>query len=312
MSGTIPIKVCIFGSRGFVGSGLVDHLKTNHQDTYQLFLPPSSVRINNQQHIDNYLDTVLPDIVINAAGRVRSSHVQTIDFLEEYPEQSIQDNLIAPLLLGLTCISRNIYYVCVMTGCIYSYPDLKHPLDTKPFTEQDKPNFDGSVYSFTKGLADNVMTRLLETKILSLRIRMPIVPSFHEHGIIGKALKYKKIHDLPNSMTSLEDMFVVLCQMMSNREKGVFNMVNSGYTSLSKIRDLVCSVYQLKRPENDLFSTQDQQRQSTAAPRSNNILCLDKLISKGYYMPDVNESIYNMLVTMQRNGVKPCQEWVSL
>ena len=58
------------------------------------------------------------------------------------------------------------------TGCIYAY-DKDHSLGSGiGFTEKDKPNFDGSFYSQSKGYVD----QLLQTydNVLVLRLRMPI------------------------------------------------------------------------------------------------------------------------------------------
>ena len=69
------------------------------------------------------------------------------------------------------CALRNIHCTLYATGCIFEY-DEAHEIRGVPFTEEDKPNFDGSFYSKTKGFLEEMLKSYKST--LVLRLRMPI------------------------------------------------------------------------------------------------------------------------------------------
>ena len=69
------------------------------------------------------------------------------------------------------CALRKIHCTLYATGCIFEYDDA-HQVGGVPFTEEDKPNFDGSFYSKTKGFLEEMLKSYKST--LVLRLRMPI------------------------------------------------------------------------------------------------------------------------------------------
>ena len=93
------------------------------------------------------------------------------------------------------------------------------------FTEEDKPNFDGSFYSKTKAYLEDMLKSYPTTLIL--RLRMPIsddlaVPppkSFstclcvdtcsQPRNFVTKIVRYDRVINIPNSMTILSDMLPV-------------------------------------------------------------------------------------------------------
>jgi 3,5-epimerase/4-reductase len=125
------------------------------------------------------------------------------------------------------CAARGIHCTLFATGCIYEY-DQSHPMNSgKGFTEEDKPNFDGSFYSKTKAYLEDMLKSYKTT--LVLRLRMPIsddlavrLLSFasallprrrsvrpQPRNFVTKIVRYDKVINVPNSMTVLTDMLPV-------------------------------------------------------------------------------------------------------
>jgi dTDP-4-dehydrorhamnose reductase len=64
--------------------------------------------------------------------------------------ETIRANVIGTLTLADVCTLKGVHMTNYATGCIFHYDD-DFPVNTgKGFTEDDKPNFVGSFYSFTK------------------------------------------------------------------------------------------------------------------------------------------------------------------
>jgi dTDP-4-dehydrorhamnose reductase len=98
------------------------------------------------------LDEVKPTHVLNAAGVTGRPNV---DWCEDNKETTIRANVIGALNLADLTFLRKIHMTVFATGCIFSY-DAAHPIGGPGFTEEDKPNFFGSFYSYTKGMVEQV------------------------------------------------------------------------------------------------------------------------------------------------------------
>ncbi|MDP6561693.1 MAG: sugar nucleotide-binding protein, partial [Candidatus Peribacteraceae bacterium] len=146
------MKVVIFGSKGYMGQ-------------YFLTLYPDaatpSVDIADIRAVGEVLDSEKPDVVINCAGKTGRPNV---DWCEDHKEETIHSNVVGPLVLVEECNKRNIYFVHLGTGCVYS-GDC-----STPFSETDAPNFFGSFYSRSKGLIDQLLN---DFPVLNIRLRMP-------------------------------------------------------------------------------------------------------------------------------------------
>ncbi len=64
--------------------------------------------------------------------------------------ETIRANVIGCLNLADVCLSKNIHMTYFGTGCIFHYDENFPQGSGKGFKEEDKPNFTGSYYSYTK------------------------------------------------------------------------------------------------------------------------------------------------------------------
>lgn len=181
------------------------------------------------------------------------------------------------------------------TGCIYEY-DKDHTVDGKGYKEEDKPNFTGSFYSYTKIMTENI---LKEYNALILRIRMPLSEDLHPRNFIIKIVSYKFIVNIPNSMTTLTDLLPVVPKMMETNKVGVFNFTNPGNISHNQILDLY-----IKYIDPDFkytnFSLEDQSK-ILKAGRSNNTLDSSKLVNLYPEIPHISKSIIELFKRMKVN-----------
>jgi 3,5-epimerase/4-reductase len=142
-------RYLIWGARGWVAQHLVTHLQATGQDAES-----TMVRMEDREAVLAELDRVQPTHVLNAAGCTGRPNV---DWCEDHQAETVRSNVIGTLNLADCCLLRGVHCTVFATGCIYQY-DAEHPMgvEGKGFTEEEEPNFQGSFYSFTKGLVEPV------------------------------------------------------------------------------------------------------------------------------------------------------------
>ena len=187
--------------------------------------------------------------------------------------------------------------------------DDAHPLGSGiGFTEEDKPNFDGSFYSQTKGY----MEPMLKTypTCLILRVRMPVSDDLSHRNFVTKIAKYEKVVNIPNSMTILTEMLPASLAMADKGLTGVYNFCNPGVISHNEVLDL------FKKYIDPTFSysnfTLEEQAQILKADRSNNELDATKLMRdmpEGVVINDIKTAFdlcfQRMKVNLEKSGVLP-------
>jgi 3,5-epimerase/4-reductase len=117
------------------------------------------------------------------------------------------------------------------------YNDSRDTLTSKPFTEDDTPNFGGSFYSFTKSRVEDII-RTTYPQCLTLRIRMPISDDLHERSFVTKITKYDRVVNIPNSNSILHDLLPLAVAMAEHRETGVYNFTNPGAIGHNEVLSL--------------------------------------------------------------------------
>ena len=76
-------------------------------------------------------------------------------------------------------------------------------------------------------------TKIMLEKLLSyypnslyLRIRLPVSFDTHPRNLLYKLTKYKKVVNIPNSITVLDTMLPLIPQMCFKQCNGVYNFTN--------------------------------------------------------------------------------------
>lgn len=251
----------IYGN-GWIGNKINDYLSDS-------IISPNY--INNYEDIINDINKYNPKIIINCIGKTGRPN---IDWCENHKEETLFSNVTIPLLIAKACHEKNINMIHIGTGCIY---------ENGVFWEEDKPNYIKSYYSKTKFIAEEL---LKDFDILQLRIRMPIDDSSNPRNLINKLFSYKKVIDVQNSVTIVEDFLYVLHELIMINAKGVFNVVNPEPIGHKEIIGIFSNyIGEFKgtfiKPEELI----------TIAGRSNCILSTSKLNSLGIFLRPTKEAL---------------------
>ncbi len=261
-------KILIFGGTGYLGGKLKEIYPDAHTPNVDI-ADPVSVRA--------VFDDVKPDIVINAAGKTGKPNV---DWCEDHKEETLRANVTGPLVLLEECMKRNVYFVHIGSGCIFTGPK------TGGYTEEDEPNFTGSFYSLTKAMSDRLLKPF---PVLQLRIRMPFDGTTSSRNLLTKLRGYKRVLDEKNSITYMPDFFEALKKLVEKRAVGIFNVVNPGtvspYDIMVRYKKEVDPTHEFER------LTVEQLSDVVKAARSNCELSGEKLAKEGIVMRPSAEAI---------------------
>jgi nucleoside-diphosphate-sugar epimerase len=278
----------VFGGRGWIGQQIVKLLQDRGHAVYC-----ATSRLENREAIERELQTIKPDYIINAAGVTGRPNV---DWCESHNQETIRANVLGVLNLVDIAFLHNIHVTNLASGCIYNY-DQGHTLENKRgFTEEENPNFTGSFYSYTKVVSEDLI--LNYPNVLNLRLRMPISSDLHPRSFVGKIIHYKKLVNIPNSMSVLDDLLPLIPTMIERKLTGAYNFVNPGTVSHNQIMELY-KKYVNPNHKYENFSLEEQSK-ILAAPRSNCELSADKLLKEFPNLPNIQDSIVKIFLAMQQ------------
>jgi len=234
--------------------------------------------------LQHFLSRERPDILINAIGKTGRPN---IDWCEDHKEETMQSNVVVAANLATECVNRGIYFMHLGSGCVYRGDN-----EGKGFSEKDEPNFYGpQFYAKTKILAEKILSEFPGS---ILRIRMPIDNKPHSRNLIDKLIKYEKVIDIPNSMTTVPHMLEVIKQLINKKSEGIYNLVNPGTISPAEImtiyKDIVDPTHKFK-----IFSGEELDK-ITKGKRSNCYLNTDKLKYEELEMPEIHKAVESCLL----------------
>lgn len=288
-----PQTVLIFGGKtGWIGQKIVNILEENN---YTVIC--ATARLEQRHEIEREIDAFKPDFIVNAAGVTGRPNV---DWCEDHQQETIRTNIIGTLNLADVAYQHNIHVTNLGTGCIYAY-DQEHPLEGKGFTENDEPNFSGSFYSKTKIYLDKLLQAY--PNVLNLRLRMPISDDLHERNFVTKITRYKKVINIPNSMSVLTTLLPLIPQMMERKLTGNYNFVNPGTISHNEILDLYKKYIDPAFTYSN-FSIEEQNK-VLKAQRSNNYLDTSKLLEEFPDVPNIHQAMIATFESMRKNTQRP-------
>ena len=277
----------IYGANGWIGKQFIENIKDKN-----IIIVKGKSRCDTIE-LENEIKLNKPDRVISFIGRTsgppeldyKGSINTTIDYLEQPGKlyDNIRDNLFSPLYIERICHQENIHFTYIGTGCIYYTP----PEQNNIYTENDEPNFFGSSYSIVKGFTDKYF-RNIKSKVLNVRIRMPISENKDPKNLITKLLKYNKICNCgKNSMTVFSDLLPVLIEEIKNGKIGTIHLVNPEPMLHSEILDLYKEI--VDPTFSYILMDEQEQNDILLAKRSTCILNSDYMLNKN--VPTLRESL---------------------
>ena len=110
-------KIVILGN-GYVGGNLYDRLLYNEKKPYDVNIEKRKLlNYNDIKNLEIYLDNEKPDYVINCSGFTGRPNV---DEGELKKELCFELNTFGPLRVSNLCKTKNINYIHISSGCIYT------------------------------------------------------------------------------------------------------------------------------------------------------------------------------------------------
>jgi len=287
-------RVLIFGGKtGWIGGLMYDLI----ENTGGIEVFKAESRLENREEVEKELDDIKPSHVLMAAGITGRPN---IDWCEDNKPETIRTNVIGTLNIADLCYVKGIHCTVYATGCIFKY-DETHPLGSGVgFVEDDKPNFDGSFYSQTKGYMEPLL-RCYPTCLI-LRVRMPVSDDLIHRNFVTKIVKYERVVNIPNSMTILHELLPASLAMAQAGLTGVYNFTNPGVISHNEVLDLYIKYIDPTYTYTN-FSLEEQAK-VIKADRSNNELDTTKLMADmpdGIVINDIKTAFELCFQRMQKN-----------
>ncbi len=213
-------KILIFG-KGFIGQRLKEALGGEISERRIMFFKDA------QDEFEKYR----PKIIINCIGYTGKRNV---DDCELDKDKSLISNTFVPIILAEIALRNKVKLVHISSGCIYHYDYAK----SKPVTEEEIPYFFDLFYSRTKIYSERALEVLSKTyNILIARIRIPMDDRPHNKNILNKLISYRKVIDVPNSVTYIPDFIQALRHLIKIDARGIYNVVNKGGLRYPKLME---------------------------------------------------------------------------
>ncbi len=133
---------------------------------------------------------------------------------------------------------------------------------------------------------------------------MPIASDLHPRSFITKITRYKKVVNVPNSMSILDDLLPLIPRMAERRLTGRYNFVNPGKISHNEILDLYKQFIDPQFTYHN-FSIEEQNT-ILKARRSNNYLDTTKLTREFPELKSIQESIVDVFKRMKQQREISC------
>jgi len=271
------MKILLFGSTGFIGSQLKEALLKKE---YEVHGPRIEVR--NFDEVKKTTEEIKPDYIINATGMTGKPNV---DWCESHPVETIGVNVGGSLNIASVAYSMGIKVAQISSGCVYDGDN-----GGKGYSEEDEPNFFGSLYSRSRVISEKMLKEF--PNVLQLRIRIPIMGKSNPKNLIDKMLLYPQMINMTNSCTVMEDFIPATIQLIEMGKTGVFNMTNIGAMNHVEIMTMYKEIVDPNFKIN-VMSKKDQDE--LCKRRSNTVLTSDKRETLGVHMPPLKESLKRAL-----------------
>lgn len=250
--------------KGYIGTRLQEELNCIICDK----------KIYSYKDIKTELRKFKPKTIINCIGNVG----RNVDECEKDLDKTLIANTFAPIILAEAALRNNIKLIHISSGCIYHYDYSK---DT-PINEDKLPDFFELFYSRTKIYAEQSLTVLTKKyPILIVRIRVPLDNQPHPRNLLTKLINYRKVIDIPNSLTYVPDFISALRHLIKIDARGIYNIVNKGSLRYPELME----VYKKYVPN---FEYEVIDFKKTNLVRTNLILSTRKLEKRGFKTRDIH------------------------
>jgi len=264
MEDVVNKKVLILGN-GYVGQRL--------HEAYGCDI--SEKRIDTFDDAQSIVEKHKPEVIINCIGFTGDFNV---DGCEKEIQKTLHANTFVPIILAEISVRYGIKLVHISSGCIYHY-DYDHP----PLVESVEPTFFDLYYSRSKIYTERALLPLVEQfGVAVARVRIPLDDRPHSKNLLNKLIKYKKVIDIPNSVTYLPDFIKMIQFLIESDGKGIYNTVNKGGLNYPNLLD----IYKKYVPD---FEFELLPLDKLNLVRTNCVLSTEKLEKEGFAVRNIND-----------------------
>lgn len=271
---------------GIIGSGWASKAFQRHLEARGVSYAILG-RVSDYNALASILDGLA--FVINAAGYTGKPNV---DACENQKDLCLMGNAVLPGIIRRACAIKGIPWGHVSSGCIYTGDQW--------FKETDDPNFsfrqnNCSFYSGTKAMGEEILHGA--DKCYVWRLRIPFSADLSERSYLVKLMKYQKLVDVRNSISSMEDFVTACWQMVEMKAPyGTYNVVNPGSITTKD----VCGILRRNglKVTDDFYKSEEEFRAHVMAPRSNCTLDSSKLIKLGIWMDEIHTAVERAVRTI--------------
>lgn len=253
------LRIKVLGG-GYIGKKIAKYLDAE-LDTRMVYTVQDAQEMMYVHHDNDWLKF---DWVINAIGKTGTPNVDWCD-VPENQRETFMSNVLVPMHIAEAAKREGVKMLHISSGCIYD--------GAGPFTEEDPPNFEKSFYSFTKKTAERVIEQYKD--VLTVRIRMPITADTSERNLITKLLKYEKIIDTPNSVTTEVELLAAIKALIDADARGIYNVVSPRPITHKRILEIYDEVKGTQNVKEKTFIKPEDL--VVATPRTNTVLSSEKL-----------------------------------
>ncbi len=235
----------------------------------------SQKTILSYKDAESEVKRLTPDIIVNCIGHIGAN----VDECENDLDKTLQANTFVPIILAEAALRNNIRLIHISSGCIYHYDYSKDV----PIDEDRLPDFLELYYSRTKIYSDRALEILSQKyPILIIRIRVPLDNRPHPRNILTKLINYKKVIDVPNSVTYVPDFIKAMMHLIEINAKGIYNMVSKNPLRYPELLE----VYKKFMPD---FKYELIDYKKLNLIRTNLVLSTKKLEGTGFKVRDIKE-----------------------
>lgn len=279
-------RVLIFGN-GQLSMHFQNYYAAQGAEVMVASLP--EVDVTNLEQVRAAIANAQPTIAINCTG------ITNVDWAETNQEETAAVNVKGAENIALACKEGGVYMVHVSTGYVHHSNNVADERN-----EQDMPN-PLNYYSYSKAKADEILMQMANNglKLLIIRPNLLLSAVPHPRNVLAKMVNYSKFHDIPNSMTVVEDLVKVTDDLLKGNKTGLYNVTNPGLSSPYKIATLLKEIINPDMQIEKLSKADVEKMYSVKRPDT--ILSIEKLNREGIMMPEINQRLRGIITVLRDN-----------
>jgi nucleoside-diphosphate-sugar epimerase len=238
------------------------------------------------------LEIIAPDAVINAAGKT------DLAWCEANAREAIRSNLEAPVRLYGRILKNEklIRFIHFSSGCVWDGP---YDAKGQSFTPDTSPT-PACLYSWTKAAADAMLLDLNSERIAILRPRQVYSGYEHPRNSLIKLLRYPKLIDTPNSVSSIAIIEKTIRHVLTDTEnwRGIWNVYDRGITTPLAIGELLWKAGLREQP----FRISKEELDAFHKPKRVDTVLFDVRFEHAIQPEDVESQLSNAIAALKNTS----------